>query len=248
VYRGQTSADTNTALQDFSDIQSILRSVIQQEEVEENSEHNENLRRNGIAVRGTSMRTAVEPFPPPPSNDSTDSMDGANGANGANGADGTAEDVVERIEEIGTSGNIYSVLEPPDDAPDDRDIDQTEAAVQPNLTLRIRVDIPPEPSVSEVNVNQNRNPPGHSLGDPPGSFADPPSSVEDPPSSVEDPPDPSEASDLPSDPVMVIEFYRSVYSHQVAQLLGMGYTNETLILEALMLNQGDVMEAVDWMA
>lgn len=225
VFRGLPATNTNNSLQDFSDIQSILRSVIQNEEAEENGDGengaDENSE-NNIAVTGRALPiTSFEPLPPP-SNHSEDLMNGA------------TEDTVERVEEIeDISGNLSSVLESVDGAPDEDDIDQTEATVPPNLTLRIRVNVPPESSESGVNAEENGNPP-----------EDLPDSSENRPYPLDEP----EASHVPSDPVMVVEFYRSVYSNQVAQLLGMGYTNETLILEALMLNHGDITEAIDWMA
>ncbi len=225
VFRGLPATNTNNSLQDFSDIQTILRSVIQNEEAEENGDGengaDENSE-NNIAVTGRALPiTSFEPLPPP-SNHSEDLMNGA------------TEDTVERVEEIeDISGNLSSVLESVDGAPDEDDIDQTEATFPPNLTLLIRVNVPPESSESGVNAEENGNPP-----------EDLPDSSENRPYPLDEP----EASHVPSDPVMVVEFYRSVYSNQVAQLLGMGYTNETLILEALMLNHGDITEAIDWMA
>ena len=56
-----------------------------------------------------------------------------------------------------------------------------------------------------------------------------------------------ENNNLPTEADVVVTFYRSVYSQQIQQLINMGYSDENRILEALLVNHGDILAAIDWL-
>lgn len=228
VYRGQIPTSTNT-LQDFSDIQSILRTVIQHEEDEANSD---SAQTSDISVRGRQLSiTSAVPFPALPNNDN----------------------VVESVEEIEDNINVFSALEQEDASEENLNNAMSRPTTSPQNPqepgLAPLSDDSQEPSNDSQELSDDSHHPPNDSQDPPNDDSqDPPNDSQEPPNNSQEPVDDSPEPPLPSDAVMVIEFYRSVYSNQVDQLLSMGYTNETLILEALMLNQGDIMSAIDWMA
>ena len=221
----QRPSSAQDPFQDFTDIQSILQSVIQNEE---DAQSNENIPNN---LSTALVPSEMQVFPPIPITDSLDSTaDEDNDSQVAvtNNSENEVEENDERRENNGSSPsseNAFSALEDSEDdiPPLEDELGESHPRIPhpriPRLEITVNDSTITLTEISE-ETEENANEPAENLPN----------------------------SNVPSEALMVIDFYRSVYEQQIRQILAMGYTNEDHILEALMIHHGDIMASIDWMA